>query len=138
MMETRASLMRQKMIRQLNYRDHYFGNHTEHDARDLEVHISKRLFSAELMKNANLEYSDHCIEQLRQALMCQPDTSFTTFVWTHSDPKPVLDVRTFEKQCVDWDFFMERVGPRVVSFEEVDELVNPYWNSTSKDAEGKM
>jgi hypothetical protein len=74
--------------------------------------------------------TDHCIEQLRQAVMCTPDTSFTTFVWTHSDPKPVLDVRRFERQCVDWDYFMEGVKPRVVSFEEVDELVNPFLNST--------
>jgi hypothetical protein len=65
--------------------------------------------------------------------MCTPDTSFTTFVWTHSDPKPVLDVRRFERQCVDWNFFMEGVKPRVVSFEEVDELVNPFLNSTEAE-----
>jgi hypothetical protein len=65
--------------------------------------------------------------------MCTPDTSFTTFVWTHSDPKPVLDVRRFERQCVDWDYFMEGVKPRVVSFEEVDELVNPFLNSTEAE-----
>jgi hypothetical protein len=65
--------------------------------------------------------------------MCTPDTSFTTFVWTHSDSKPVLDVRRFERQCVDWDYFMEGVKPRVVSFEEVDELVNPFLNSTEAE-----
>ncbi|PVH96579.1 hypothetical protein DM02DRAFT_534899 [Periconia macrospinosa] len=105
-----------KMIRQMNYRDHYFSNQTEKAAKDMEVHIN------------------HCIEQLRQAVMCQPDTSFTTFVWTHSDPKPVLDVRRFERKCVDWSYFMEGVSSRVVSFEEVDELVNPYFNSTPKNA----
>jgi hypothetical protein len=42
----------------------------------------------------------------------------------------VLDVRRFERQCVDWNYFMDGVKPRVVSFEEVDELVNPFLNDT--------
>ncbi|KAH3999716.1 hypothetical protein HBH98_085850 [Parastagonospora nodorum] len=103
-----------KMLRKMNYRDHYYPNQTEHNARDMEVHIN------------------HCIEQLRQAVMCNPDTSFTTFVWTHSDPKPVLDVRSFERQCLDWGYFMEGVKPRVMSYEEVDELTNPYLNKTAE------
>lgn len=68
---------------------------------------------------------DHCIEYLRQALMCYPDTSFTTFMWTHSDPKPVLDVEPYERKCVDWEYFMQGITSKVVSFEEVDELRNP-------------
>jgi hypothetical protein len=77
------------------------------------------------------EALDHCIENLRQAIMCYPDTSFTTFVWTHSDPKPVLDVRRFERKCVNWESFMQQLVPRVVSFEEVDKLKNPLLNPTN-------
>lgn len=69
--------------------------------------------------------TDHCIEYLRQAVMCNPDTSLTTLVWTDNDPKPVLDVKPFERVCVDWELFMESVIPRVVPFDEVDSLVNP-------------
>lgn len=118
------------MIRKMNYREHYYPNQTEPDARDMEVHISRHpeFFHKIRMLTACI---DHCIEQLRQAVMCSPDTSFTTFVWTHSDPKPVLDVRRFERQCVDWDYFMEGVKPRVVSYEEVDELVNPHLEETT-------
>jgi hypothetical protein len=57
--------------------------------------------------------------------MCNPDTSLTTLVWTDIDPKPVLDVKPFERVCVDWELFMESVIPRVVPFDEVDSLVNP-------------
>jgi hypothetical protein len=32
---------------------------------------------------------------------------------------------------VDWDYFMEGVKLRVVRFEEVDDLVNPYLNSNN-------
>jgi hypothetical protein len=57
--------------------------------------------------------------------MCNPDTSLTTLVWTATDPKPVLDVKQFERRCVDWEYFMESITPRVVPFEEIDSLVNP-------------
>ena len=65
---------------------------------------------------------------LRQSLMCNPDTSLTTFTWSHTQAKPVLDVRRFERQCVDWEAFMDSVTPRVVSKEEVERLVNPLFN----------
>jgi hypothetical protein len=57
--------------------------------------------------------------------MCNPDAYLTTLVWTETDPRPVLDVKQFKRKCVDWESFMEAIIPRVVSFEEVDALVNP-------------
>ncbi|OCL07609.1 hypothetical protein AOQ84DRAFT_294757, partial [Glonium stellatum] len=117
------------------------GGDVDDSWHDLMGNISVRVTQSELNQNGNhkesetmltLRPQDHCIEMLRQAVMCNPDTSFTTFVWTHSDPKPVLDVRRFERQCVDWEYFMERVTPRVVTYEEVDELENPMLNSTGQ------
>jgi hypothetical protein len=29
------------MIRKMNYREHYYPNQTDHDTRDMEVHISE-------------------------------------------------------------------------------------------------
>ncbi|MCJ1246389.1 hypothetical protein MMC30_003596 [Trapelia coarctata] len=84
---------------------------TQHEARDLEVHIN------------------HCLELLRQSLMCNPDTSLTTFTWSHTQTKPVLDVRRFKRQCVDWDTFMGSVAPRVIRKEDVEALVNPIYES---------
>ena len=57
--------------------------------------------------------------------MCNPDTSLTTFIWDHTHVKPVLDLRQFERKCVDWELFMSSVIPRVIKKEEVDSLVNP-------------
>ena len=62
--------------------------------------------------------------------MCNPDTSLTTFTWSHTQTKPVLDIRRFERKCVDWELLMESVLPRVVSKEHVDELVNPLYNNS--------
>lgn len=68
---------------------------------------------------------DHCLEVLRQTLMCNPDTSLTTFFWSHSDKKPILNEGRFERQCVDWEAFMSSVLPRVIRKEELEGLINP-------------
>ena len=68
---------------------------------------------------------------LRQSLMCDPNTFLTTFTWSHSQTKPVLDVRRFERQCVDWEAFMDSLLPRVVSKEEVEGMVNPLLNKST-------
>lgn len=68
---------------------------------------------------------DHCIELIRNSLMCTPDTSLTTFTWVPGTSQPTLDTKPFEKICVDWEAFMESVVPRVVTFEEIHGLANP-------------
>ena len=68
---------------------------------------------------------DHCVELIRQSIMCNPDTSLTTFEWLSSSPKPVLRIDPYERKCVDWEAFMKGILPRVVSSREVDGLVNP-------------
>jgi hypothetical protein len=40
------------MIRKMNYREQYYLNQTEHDARDMEVHISMFLSYEDLQKLA--------------------------------------------------------------------------------------
>lgn len=112
------------MIRQMDYKDSYFPNRMEHDTVDMEDQISKKLPLQVFELSANVQ-TDHSIELLRQYVMCNPDTSFTTFVWTHSDPKPVLDPRQFERKCADWDHFLGDLKLRIVSYEEVNKLRNP-------------
>lgn len=72
---------------------------------------------------------DHCLEMLRQSVMCVPDTSLTTFTWTSSQKKPVLDIRRLERQCIDWEVFMASVITRVVDKEEVERLTNPLFST---------
>ena len=70
-------------------------------------------------------WPDHCVELLRQSVMCNPDTTLTTFSWSAHKPRPVLNIGGFERRCVDWEAFMGSVLHRVVSSGEVDGLVNP-------------
>ncbi len=45
---------------------------------------------------------DHCIENLRQNIMCKGDVSLLTFEWMPKEraPKPNFDI---EHDCVNWD-----------------------------------
>ncbi|KAF2791434.1 hypothetical protein K505DRAFT_248974, partial [Melanomma pulvis-pyrius CBS 109.77] len=68
---------------------------------------------------------DHCIELLRQASICQPDTSLTTFVWHPTTNLPMFNVSESVHTCVDWDAFLETTKDRVVSDTEMERLKNP-------------
>jgi hypothetical protein len=77
--------------------------------------------------------SDHCLELLRQVVMCRPDTSLTTFLWVQSQEKPILNIDPFEHDCVDWNTMVKSLQDRVVSLEEINALKNPLHVSESGD-----
>lgn len=68
---------------------------------------------------------DHCLEMLRQVVMCRPDTSLTTFLWVKSQDKPILNIDPMEHTCVDWESIIASLQDRTVSFEEINALKNP-------------
>lgn len=47
---------------------------------------------------------DHCVEILRQRLMCMPDLQIYTYHWESNTDLPFADLRT-NHQCVDWNRF---------------------------------
>jgi len=97
-----------KMLRQWSYRDTYFPiDHKSMAYLKMERHI------------------DHCLEMLRQVVMCRPDTSLTTFLWVNTQDKPILNIDPLEHDCVDWDVMVESLQDRVVSLEEINALKNP-------------
>ncbi|TEY33008.1 hypothetical protein BOTCAL_0699g00050 [Botryotinia calthae] len=106
-MEVSHQLHCVKMLRQWSYRDVYFASADEMTMLKMSRHI------------------DHCLEMLRQVLMCRPDTSLTTFMWVNSQDKPILNIDPFERECVDWELLIDSVKERVVSLEEVEALRNP-------------
>ena len=60
-----------------------------------------------LLKTANFltrPFSDHCIDVLRQHLMCAPDLNIYTFHWTKHSPVPFFDLNSNHK-CIDWERF---------------------------------
>lgn len=72
------------------------------------------------------KHANHCIERLRQALLCQADTtSLTVFKWDPSTPKPMFDITERLHQCINWDQLMGSVAGRVVDGAEWSRLRNP-------------
>ncbi|KAL9089585.1 MAG: hypothetical protein Q9159_002463 [Coniocarpon cinnabarinum] len=68
-----------------------------------------------------LVHMDHCIELLRQAIMCRPDTALMGF---HSgeNAAPTLDLRGPEHVCTDWKAYVEELRKRKIASEEMLEL----------------
>lgn len=97
-----------KVLRQVNYREYYHPNLTKQGVRDLQIH------------------ADHCIDQLRNALMCHGDTeSLTTFTWSNQWSKPLLSPRKPQHRCLNWDAMVESLWWRIVSREELHRMSNP-------------
>ena len=61
-------------------------------------------------------WPDHCIDSLRQAIMCHANTAVYTAVWTDPSYDPTrIDLRgDAVTQCVSWDSVMAWAGPRAL------------------------
>ena len=51
-------------------------------------------------------YIDHCLDTLRQDLMCYTDTNAITYNWIDVDDEPEPDFG-IQKKCRDFDSFLE-------------------------------
>ena len=67
---------------------------------------------------------EHCIELLRQGVMCRGDPTLITFHWGHTVKLPQPDF-TLQHKCVDWDNLMEWAAERAINVFEEDMLVHP-------------
>jgi hypothetical protein len=104
-------------------------NSTEEESKKDKGHVGVFKSLDLALLPPSLMNSDHCIELLRQASICQPDTSLTTFVWHPTTHLPMFNVSESVHTCVDWDAFLETTKERVVSDEEMERLKNPLLES---------
>lgn len=94
-----------KVLRKMVYREYYHPNLTDADLRDRQVH------------------ADHCVDMLRQALMCHGDVeSLTTFIWDERYKKPLLSPQRPSHTCYDWEEMTGSLQSRIVSLDELDQL----------------
>lgn len=79
---------------------------------------------------------DHCVEYIREALMCQPDLSLVTFRWInntaqHPDDKPGFYPTNFDVDvhtCANWKALDSWASERMFNLFEVDQLQRPNAN----------
>ena len=58
---------------------------------------------------------DHCLEMLREAIICRGDTTLSTFEWIPgTDPPAPTVVARGRHRCVDWESLMAWVRERAV------------------------
>lgn len=95
---TKSLTRQQKRIKQYLHPDYYYSAPGQ-NWEELESHAGKFVVYALLFLQASAKDSDsnltpdHCLESLRQSLMCQPDLSVYTLEWTrHSRFKPAVRV----------------------------------------------
>ncbi|KAK6074248.1 hypothetical protein SCUP234_08298 [Seiridium cupressi] len=91
----------QKYLRQWIYRDYYHPEVGPEETPHWLLH------------------TDHCLDLIRQALMCRADTSLMTFQWEADRREPMIKLESPEHVCVDWEDLMEKIKsphlPRDVS-----------------------
>ncbi|KAF7945540.1 hypothetical protein EAE96_010307 [Botrytis aclada] len=95
-----------KMLRQWNYREYYHPNVTEKERPHYDIH------------------ADHCLDVLRSAALCHGDTTLTTFGWADQE-QPMLNTKLVPHKCVNWEVLESSIKSRVVTREEIHNLVNP-------------
>ncbi|KAJ4297957.1 hypothetical protein N0V90_005856 [Kalmusia sp. IMI 367209] len=95
-----------KRLRQHTWIDVYFPNQTAEDARLQRLH------------------TDHCIDVLRQAILCRADVSLFTLQWSENSTAPRADF-SHEHQCVDWEALDAWAGERAVPEEKMKHLEHP-------------
>ncbi|KAH6633942.1 hypothetical protein B0J18DRAFT_405658 [Chaetomium sp. MPI-SDFR-AT-0129] len=92
-----------KRIKQYLHPDYYY-NHEEQDWKELYSHV------------------DHCLESLRQEILCSADVNVYTLKWTrHSRVKPTVKVPQ-PHACVDWQALHGWMKGRAA---RLDDMVGP-------------
>ncbi|KAI9733818.1 MAG: hypothetical protein M1818_007085 [Claussenomyces sp. TS43310] len=71
-----------------------------------------------------IDHADHCIESLRQSVMCNPDLSVLTFNWLPDIQGPWPEFES-EHQCANWEKIDAWAGQRAFNMSEPNLLVHP-------------
>ncbi|KAF9892560.1 hypothetical protein FE257_001669 [Aspergillus nanangensis] len=84
-----------------------------------------------------MEHVYHCIDDIRQALMCNPDLSIYTWTWIPGDrkPRPMLDI---PQECVNWDKLNSWASDRSFDVFEPNLLVHPELGSSFPVVDRKL
>lgn len=104
--------------------EYYYS--ADHDWDYLFEHVGRQFAPLTIHYNdevlPKMKFADHCLESLRQTLMCQADLSIYTLRWTpHSSTKPGVHVPN-PHVCVDWDRLHGWMKGRAASLEDVIKL----------------
>ncbi|MCJ1414132.1 hypothetical protein MMC32_000457 [Xylographa parallela] len=72
----------------------------------------------------NLGHSEHCLDVIRQSLLCNADTSIMTMGWGTYQSAPLADTSNVH-ECVNWDSITRWAAPRTFDPFQPGYLVHP-------------
>ncbi|KAI1108878.1 hypothetical protein F5Y14DRAFT_458896 [Nemania sp. NC0429] len=104
-----------KYIRQVLHPDYYDTNTTDRD-----------------------EHVDHCIDDIRQALMCHADTSIVTFDWRGPNWRRPWPNFNIDHTCVDWDALVDWTATRSFNIFDQHSIVHPQLGVIFPMVDGKI
>ncbi|KAI1820950.1 hypothetical protein F4861DRAFT_520978 [Xylaria intraflava] len=87
-------------VRQLRfyiYKERYYPNLSEKDERYLQIHL------------------DHCVEALRETIMCSGNTALISFYWENPDSSQPAAKSNARSTCARWDSIERWGSSRMVS-----------------------
>ncbi|KAI1175804.1 hypothetical protein F4777DRAFT_548669 [Nemania sp. FL0916] len=82
-------------------------------------------------------HADHCIDDIRHALMCNADLSVVTFYWHPEMRKPMPNFH-LDQTCVDWDRLDEWASKRSFSIFDQKTLVHPQLGISFPEIDGEI
>ncbi|PHH66891.1 hypothetical protein CDD81_5243 [Ophiocordyceps australis] len=82
-------------------------------------------------------HADHCVEDIRQSLMCHADLSVVTFDWQEHRRKPWPNFH-IDQTCVDWDGIDAWAAERSFSIFDQKTLVHPKLGLSFPMLDGKI
>ncbi|OHF03761.1 hypothetical protein CORC01_01080 [Colletotrichum orchidophilum] len=107
-----------KLVRQALFPDYYFKGNVKLK-RHLEDHI------------------DHCVDNIRMALMCKADISIGSYDWVDNNRRPLTNFRT-EHSCYNWDLVNNWARDRHFDIYDNITIVHPFLGkSYPLDSDGK-
>lgn len=109
--------------------------HSLHCLKKVKHMVFKEHYHADKTGDAmarEKKHVDHCIEYIRESLMCQPDLSMVTFRWINNtaqhDDKAGFWPTNFDVDmhtCANWESLDAWAGERMFDLLEVDKLQRP-------------
>ena len=118
----------------MSYKEHY------HHGKNTAQMLREQAHSGKVTVSPSAEHTcesadglDHCIEYIREYLMCKPDLSLVTFHWInntaqHAD-NPSLRLPTSwdhsQHECANWETLNAWAGERVVDLYRYELLRQP-------------
>lgn len=88
-----------------------------------QLHCLKRMYQLNYpesypdVMNADrltIPHWEHCIEVIRQGLMCKPDLTVNTVHWDHNAPSGMKGFTGHDRKCVNWDSFKTWVDEKAI------------------------